>query len=278
MRVDARILTVADLPAVRELVAADPVGNVFVGSRVEAGVLNATSPGMLWGWPADRPRALLHIGANMVPVADSLDAIPAFVEAAGRRRSCQSIVGPSWLAWPLWQALGERWGRPYEVVREARPHQPVMAMSTPPQGPTDSRVRPITRADFPSYLEASVAMYTEEVGSDPMATGSGGSYRSYCNWLVDTGRAFGIVESGRVIFKTDVGAAAGPVAQIQGVWLAPELRGQGLAAPAVAAVTEYVLADYRTASLYVNDFNTRAIRAYERVGYVTIGEFSTILY
>ena len=140
----ARILTAADTPLVRELVAADPVCNVFVGSRVDAGVLNPTSAGLLWGWPAEQPRALLHVGANMVPVATDLSALPAFVEAAGRRRTCQSIVGPSWLAWPLWQALAARWGTSYQAVREVRRHQPVMALSRQPVGPVDHRVRAIS--------------------------------------------------------------------------------------------------------------------------------------
>lgn len=274
----ARILTAADAPLVRELVAADPVNNVFVASRLDAGVLNPTSAGVLWGWPAARPQALLYIGANMVPVAPDLDAIPAFVEAAGRRRTCQSIVGPGWLAWPLWQALAERWGTAYRSVREVRRHQPVMVMSGTPACPIDRRVRPITDAEFASYLAASVAMYTEEVGNDPLVGGAGAGYRSYCRSLVDSRRALGIVEDGRVIFKSDIGAASGRVAQIQGVWLDPELRGRGLAAPAMAAVVEYVLADFTTASLYVNDFNRRAIRAYERVGFTTVGEFATVLY
>ena len=46
----------------------------------------------------------------------------------------------------------------------------------------------------------------------------------------------------------------------------------------MAGVTEYVLADYPTACLYVNDFNTRAIRCYERVGFDQVGEFATILF
>ena len=274
----ARILTAADAPLVRQVLAGDPVCNVFVSSRVDAGVLNPTTPGMLWGWPEEHPTALLHCGANLVPVADSLEAIPAFVEAAGRRRTCQSIVGPSWLVRPLWRALAERWGQAYEAVREVRQHQPVMAITTSPNGPVDGRVRPITAVDFDSYFVASVAMYTEEVGADPLASGSGAGYRSYCRWLVDLGRAFGIVERGRVIFKSDVGAASGTVAQIQGVWLDPDQRGRGLAAPAVAAVTEYILAEYGTASLYVNDFNIAAIKAYERVGFKQVGEFATILY
>lgn len=268
----------ADAPLVRELVAADPVGSVFIGSRLDAGVLNPAGPGVLWGWPDRRPVALLHSGANLVPLAGDLAAVPAFVEAVGRRRTCQSIVGPSWLALPLWDALSRRWGSSYREVRDVRQRQPVMSLSSPPVVAADPRVRPITSSEFGSYLEASVAMYTEEVGTDPLAGSGGTGYRSYCRWLVDTGRAFGIVENGRVIFKSDIGAASGGVAQIQGVWLDPSLRGRGLAAAAVAGVVEYVLADYATASLYVNDFNLRAIRSYQRVGFATVGEFATVLY
>lgn len=273
----ARILTTWDAGTARRLVAEDPVANVFVGSRLDAGVLNPGAPGVLWGWPGDHPSALLHSGANLVPVVTDSEALPAFVEAVGRRRTCQSIVGPSWFALPFWRALGERWGKSYSQVREVRPRQPVMAITDSPAVPADPRVRPITAADFDSYFTASVAMYTEEVGADPLAGGDT-SYRSYCRWLVDSGRAFGIVEGGRVVFKSDIGAASGPVAQIQGVWLDPSLRGRGLSEPAVAAVTEYVLAEYPTACLYVNDFNIRAIRCYERVGYRQSGEFATVLF
>jgi RimJ/RimL family protein N-acetyltransferase len=273
----ARILTSWDAPAARRLVAEDPVINVFVGSRLDAGVLNPGAPGVVWGWPANEPTALLHSGANLVPVVTDSDPLPAFVEAAGRRRTCQSIVGPSWFSLPLWRALSERWGKSYSQVREVRPRQPVMSIVDAPKVAADPRVRPITPSDFESYFAASVAMYTEEVGADPLAGGDT-SYRNYCRWLVDSGRAFGIIEDGEVIFKSDVGAASGPVAQIQGVWLRPSLRGKGLSIPAVAGVTEYVLADYPTACLYVNDFNTRAIRCYERVGYQQVGEFATVLF
>lgn len=273
----ARILTGSDAAIARRLVAEDPVTNVFVGSRIDAGVLNPGAPGVLWGWPAEAPTALLHIGANLVPVATDSGPLAAFVEAAGKRRTCQSIVGPSWITLPLWRALADRWGKAYSQVRELRRRQPVMAIAAAPRTIADPRVRPITTADFDSYFAASVAMYTEEVGADPLASADS-SYRSYCRWLVDSGRAFGIVEDGRVIFKSDIGAASGPAAQIQGVWLDPALRGRGLSAPAVAAVTEYVLADYQIACLYVNDFNVRAIRSYERVGYEQVGEFATVLF
>ena len=276
---DARILTSADTELARRLVAEDPVTNVFVGSRLMAGVLNPGMPGLIWGWPARAPQALLHIGANLVPVATDLAPLPAFVEAAGRRRTCQSIVGPSWLAMPLWQALSDRWGRAYSVVREVRRSQPVMATAGSPLVTPDPRVRPITHADFESYFAAAVAMYTEEVGVDPLAGGGRAGYRAHCQSLVHTGRAWGIVtDDGRVVFKADVGVSCGGVAQVQGVWLAPHLRGQGLAAPAMGSATRLILESHDVVSLYVNDFNTRAVKTYLRTGFTIAGEFATVLY
>jgi RimJ/RimL family protein N-acetyltransferase len=275
--VPARILTYADTPLVRQVLARDPVANVFVSSRIDAGVLNPIAPGLVYGTPSEAPTALLHLGANLVPVAEDLEPIPAFVEAAGRRRTCQSIVGPSWLALPLWEALGRRWGRAYSDVREVRRRQPLMVIDHPPLVEADQRVQRVAPADFESYFAASVAMYTEEVGVDP-GTGRESSYRSYCRWLVGEGRAFGIIEAGRVICKADIGAASGSVAQIQGVWLEPSLRGRGASVPAMAAVAEYVLAEYGQACLYVNDFNTPAVRSYLRVGFEQVGELATVLY
>lgn len=273
----ARLLTPADAPAVHRLLDADLVANVFVASRVDAGVLNPGASGALWGWPDGVPTAVLHSGANLAPVASSLDPIPAFVEAAGRRRTCQSIVGPSWLALPLWEALGRRWGRSYSLVREVRPRQPLMAIRAAPAIAPDPRVRPIRVAEFDAYFAASVAMYTEEVGADPR-TGPASSYRSYCRWLVNLGRAFGIVEDGRVVFKADIGAASGQVAQIQGVWLDSRLRGRGVSVPAMAAVVEQARMRWPVVGLYVNDFNTPALHCYWRVGFEQVGELATVLY
>ncbi|MDR1710306.1 MAG: GNAT family N-acetyltransferase [Propionibacteriaceae bacterium] len=274
----ARILTPSDAEAVKRLLRADPVSSIFVASRVESGVLQPHTPGTLWGWPEGDFRALLHIGRNMVPVAADQLAISAFVEAVGRRRLSQAILGPADMALQLWAGLARRWGRNYSVTREIRPRQPLMAISTAPRWPADTRVRPITFREFDSYLAASLAMFREEVGSGTMDQQTEDSFRRYCHSLVANGRAFGIVEDGHVVFKADIGAAGNLVAQMQGVWLHPSHRGQGISAGAVAAVTEYVLADYRTACLYVNDFNVRAIRCYERVGFSQTGEFSTVLF
>ena len=273
----SRVLDVSDADRVRALCAADPVRHCFVASRVAAGVLEPGTPGELWGYPAHAPTSLLHVGANCVPVALTPDARRAFVEDLGPYRPFVSIVGPAAEALGLFDALSERWGDAYRRCRAVRRRQPLMAIGGRCLVEPDPRVTPATMRWFESYFEGAVAMYTEELGESPLRANPVG-YRSYVTTLIESGKAFAIVVDDEVIFKADIGAVGGGVAQVQGVWVRPEFRGQGLAAPAMAAVTNTITAAGRIASLYVNDFNHAAIATYRRCGYAVVGEFASILY
>ncbi len=123
--------------------------------------------------------------------------------------------------------------------------------------------------DLISVLPASVAMFTEEVGYSPVGTDGGMGYRRRVADLLRQGRTFvRLGPAGEVIFKADLGSVSSQVAQVHGVWVDPRWRGQGLAAPAMAAVVQAALRDNAPiVSLYVNDYNSRAIAAYERVGF-----------
>lgn len=272
-----RVLGRSDRQVVFDLLEADPVGTVFMASRIAAGLLDRLSAGELWGYPGRSPRALLHVGANVMPAYADAEALSAFAARLGPYRPCSAILGDAEQVHALWRKLGEQWGRTYANARLVRPAQPVMATERPAPIAADPRVRRITMADFESYFAAAVAMYTEELAEDPLASNPVG-YRRYMTSLVEMGRAFGIVVDGEVVFKADLGAVGGGVCQVQGVWVSPRLRGQGMAAPAMAAVTDHIIASGQTASLYVNDFNAPAIATYRRCGYTQRGVFSTVLY
>lgn len=279
----ARVLRTRDAPLVRSLLGVDPVANVFVSSRVEVGLLWPGSPATLYGWPADQPRHLLHSGYNLSPVfapcttRERDEAIDAFAEAIGPQRWCQAIMGESSTTLALHRRL-IRDADSYAHQREVRPRQPLMRTSQVPAEVAAAPVRRITMDDFESYFAAAVAMYTEEVGVDPLAEGGRAGYRAHAQTLVQSGRAWGIVTDGVVVFKADVGISCNGVAQVQGVWLAPQLRGQGRAAAAMGSTTRQILASHKVVSLYVNDFNTRAVKTYLRTGFSVIGEFATVLY
>ncbi len=274
-----RVLSRADLPSAIRILSARPVENVFVASRVRAAGLEAASLGCpVWGYERDGIlRAICHAGSNLVPVNADPGAVAAWTEFAGPNRMCASILGPSAVVLDLWRRLSDRWGTSWSEVREVRAHQPVMAMDHDPEIAGDHRVRRITLDQWDCYTDAAIKMYTEEVGVSPLQ-GNPAGYRFYVRQLITSGRAFGIVENGRVLFKADLGSVSGSVCQVQGVWLDPELRGQGLAAPAMASVVTLARKMVPTVSLYVNDFNAPARATYRRVGMKEVGEFATVHY
>ena len=93
------------------------------------------------------------------------------------------------------------------------------------------------------------------------------------------GRAFARSEGGEVIFKAEIGAVTPQVCQVQGVWVRPRSRGQGLAAPGMAAVVvEAARSIAPLVSLYVNDFNAPARAAYRRVGFDEVGQLMSVMF
>ena len=81
------------------------------------------------------------------------------------------------------------------------------------------------------------------------------------------------------MFKAEIGAVSATTCQVQGVWVDPAHRGQGLSEAGMAAVVRLARMDVApVVSLYVNDFNTAARKCYASVGFREHGEFATILF
>jgi len=273
------VLGTDDLSDVIRVLGVRPYENVFVSSRIRMGGIDPFTLGCeIWGYEVGGElRAILHNGANLVPVNADAAALDAFAAALGPLRRCASIVGRAEMSIGLWRRLCRQWPAVWDSPREVRAHQPLMAISSPPTVTPDPRVRRVTMADVESYFEAAVAMYTEEVGVSPLDGTNG--YRWYVERLITQGRAMGIVdESGQVIFKADVGSATSSTCQVAGVWLHPAYRGRGLSAAAMATVVNLCREEWDAVTLYVNDFNARARALYRRVGFREAGQLATILY
>ena len=135
-----------------------------------------------------------------------------------------------------------------------------------------------TSADLGELLPAAAAMFTEEVGFDPIAR-YGDGYAARLRTLIAWQRSAIVTDvNGRVIFKADAGIVNLDAAQVQGVWLHPDYRGYGLAKPFFAAAAQILQHRYPHLSLYVNDYNARALAMYRGTGWEQIGQFSTIIF
>jgi predicted GNAT family acetyltransferase len=273
-----RVLDDRDLPAVLEALNRDPIANVFVQSRIEAVGLQPWRLGAeMWGhYDEGMLTGLCYAGANLVPVEATSAALRAFADRARRQgRRCSSIVGPARLVAPLWQLLEPAWGG----ARDVRPCQPLMLADGEPTVAADPFVRQVRPDEIDVLLPASIAMFTEEVGVSPVAGDGGSLYRARVSELVHLGRSFARIEHGKVVFKAEVGAATATACQIQGVWVDPSLRGQGLSVGGMAAVVVACRRSIAPAvSLYVNDFNVAARRAYARVGFRDVDTFMSVLF
>jgi predicted GNAT family acetyltransferase len=273
-----RVLDDRDLADALAILDADPVGNVFVSSRVHASGLAQTRLGaQVCGYDGDDGLdSLCYFGANLVPVAAGADALRAFAEhARAQGRRCSSIVGPATAVEELWDLLRPYWDRP-RVIRAA---QPVMATSTPPSVPGDPDVHRVTMDEFDMVYPACVAMFTEEVGVSPHSGDGGALYRTRVAELIRTQRAFARIEGGRVVFKAEIGAVTPYACQVQGVWVPPDLRGRRHSVYGMAAVVREALRSIApTVTLYVNDYNVPARAAYHRVGFADVGTFMSVMF
>lgn len=271
-----RALTPRDLPELHALLDRDPLVNLFVRSRIDStGLQTRWLGGQVWGYFEDDVLvSACHAGANVVPIEATPRAIEAFAEqAVSEAVRPSSIVGPRDTVLPLWELLEPRWG----PARSPRLDQPFMVLDHDSSLAPDPRVRRVLIDEFDTVYPACVAMFTEEVGVDP-EIGSRSGYRARVAQLISHGWSFAIIEDDQVVFKAEVGAATSSACQLQGVYVHPDHRGTGIAAPALAAVVHLVRQSIApVVTLYVNDHNTAARRAYERVGFEQTGTFASIL-
>jgi predicted GNAT family acetyltransferase len=271
---ERRVSVVRDGAAVRRVFDDDPVGSCMVAARVaDYGIDPHSIGGELWT-RRGAEESLCYAGANLIPLRGRLSDLNAFADAAmSASRRCSSLVGRAELVMPMWQRLESAWG----PARDVREQQPLMSLSTMPTCAIDVGVRQVRSDELDSYLVAAVDMFIGEVGVDPRLGDGGRGYRRRVASLIAAGRAWARFEHGEVVFKAEVGSQSPAVGQIQGVWVHPEWRGQGLGTAGTATLAAVIVGTGRIASLYVNDFNTVARATYDRVGFVEVGTFATVL-
>jgi len=273
-----RVLAQADLPAFVALAGRDPVVNVFAIHRAHTTNLEPRwLGGEMWGrFDGGHLVAACHVAANLVPVQATPEDAEAFAgRALARRRTASTIVGPQDAVRAFWAQVGAEWGQP----RDVRWDQRHLVIDTEPRVTPDPGVRSGTPDDLGTLYPACVAMYTEEVGVSPELGGGADLYRARVAQLVGRGWSFVRYDGDELVFKAEVACATSDAAQIQGVWVPPHRRGQGLATAGMAAVVRLVRARIApTVSLYVNDWNHAARAAYERVGFAETARFATVMF
>ena len=275
---ELRVLGPADLDEVTGLLARDPVVNVVADYRARTTQLMPRwlNGEFLGHYEGDRLTSVCHSAANLIPVMADGPALEMFVERVARQgRRCSTLLGPADQVEVMWDRLRPAWA----PARAIRPDQPHLEISTQPLVVPDPLVRVSRPGEVDTLYPACVAMYTEEVGVSPEAHGGAALYRARVAQLVSRGWSFARIEDGRVLFKAEIAASSPYACQVQGVYVAPDRRGEGLGVRGMAAVVDLALQHIApVVSLYVNAHNAAARRVYEKVGFKQTATFTTIMF
>lgn len=127
-------------------------------------------------------------------------------------------------------------------------------------------LRLATREDLPHIMPAQARMVEDESGIDPRLSDPEGFQRR-CEQRIDRGRTWVLIEGGRLVFKAEVMAEAEGVVYLEGIYVAPEERGQGTGLRCLSHLTGELLRRANSICLLVNERNESAHVFYCRAGF-----------
>ena len=136
-------------------------------------------------------------------------------------------------------------------------------------------LRLATPDDLQQVMVVQGQMAFEESGVNPMESDPEG-FRRRCLRRIEQGRVWVWVEDGRLIFKADIISDTPDVIYVEGVWVAPEERGQGYGLRCLSQLSRDLLARVGAVTLLVNEKAPEAIAFYRRAGYRMSSHYDTI--
>jgi uncharacterized protein len=258
-----------------EFLARAPYANVFLSYLIMFDLAAATRNALYMALDEnDNVKGVAYFARQVALSADSAEAVEAFARIGATHRGEKMIVGPRPETAAYWALVRDK----HEPPRVVRERQFVMMLDRSMLKPYDHRVvaRRARIDEWPAVADNSASMIAAELEYDPMR--SSPEFTSNVRAMIDRGLWWVGESLGRLCFFCNVGPWSPQTAQLQGIWVPPELRGKGLATSALGAVCDRLLEVSPTLSLYVNDFNERAIALYDRVGFKTVSEFQTLLF
>lgn len=178
----------------------------------------------------------------------------------------RAIISPAPLVEALWQRLRTRVDPPTVV----RLNQPVYALRGRLDYPDLTTARYSSTRDLDQLVPACAAMHLEEVGIDPLRRDPAG-YRERVRELVEKKRSVILTIGGLIAAKCEYSALTPEAVQLMGVWTSPSLRRQGHSRQLLREVCGHLARKGKTVTLFVNDFNTPAVKLYESLGFERIG-------
>jgi uncharacterized protein len=136
-------------------------------------------------------------------------------------------------------------------------------------------LRLATPDDLELVLPVHAQMAFDESGVNPLEIDPVG-FRERCLRRINQGRTWVWVESGKLIFKTDIVSDTASVVYLEGIWTAPEHRGKGYGLSCISQLGHLLLQRAESICILVNEKNVTAQEFYKRAGFKFRSVYDTI--
>ena len=93
---------------------------------------------------------------------------------------------------------------------------------------------------------------------------------------IEKERTFVVFENGKLLFKADIAAETSNVYYLEGISVAPEMRGKGIGASCLAKLSIHLLERKQHICLLTNVDFTNVHRSFEKAGYKNTDYCTTI--
>jgi predicted GNAT family acetyltransferase len=251
-----------------------PLHTVYMaGYILDNGVVSPLNRGSFYGYRNQQGQleGVALVGHATLFEIRSDEALAAFATLAQSATRTHMLMGESEKVENFWTLYGEGGQAPRLVCRELLFEQrfPV-EVKEPVQG-----LRRATLRDLERLLPVHAQMAFEESGVNPMEKDPNG-FRLRCARRIEQGRVWVLFENGHLIFKADIVSDTGQVAYLEGIYVTPEERGQGVGLRCLSQLTRNLLARVTAVSLLVNEKNQGAASFYQQAGFKLRANYDTI--
>ena len=273
--VKLQMLTNADESEVLEFLAKSPVHTVVMSSFIQDnGLESADNRGRFYGYRnlQGTLEGVALIGHTTIIEARSTDSLRAFAVIARTSETPIHIMMSSGnTTETFWKHFAGDASQPRLVCEEM-----LFELNFPflvRECQWDVRLAKAEELEQVAEAHAEVAFL--ENGIDPLVRDREGFLKRALK-RIEKERTFVVFEDGKLLFKADIVCEADDVYYLEGIYVAPEMRGKGIGASCLAKLSLELLSRKQHICMLTNADFKSAHRSFEKAGYKNTNTCTTI--
>ena len=267
-------LSASEEAEVLDFLSARPIHTVFIKGFVkENGLVNDLNRGKFYGCRNDEGRLLgVALLGHITLIETCTDAaLRAFANYARGGQSIYMILGEQQKVESFWDSYSVSGDEPRQQRRELL----FVQQFAPPVFNPVPELRLATPDDLPVLLPIYGDMHRQESGVNPLDVDPEGFSQ---RWLrrIEQKQVWVWIRDENLIFNADIMCDTPECIYLEGIYTAPEIRGNGHGLRCMSQLSHTLLARAKSLCLLSDDKNLVANKFYRRAGYEMAGYYKTI--